>query len=87
MRKNPRNKKLLLSFVLSLLLFTNMPCLAEAAAPARPVFSVETFTNGYGIVPYADDIGWMYKQVGDHIYRRKYNYTKCVWIGNWELWV
>lgn len=63
-----------------------MPCLAEAAASAEPI-PVETLSNESGIVPCADDIGWMYKTVGDHIYRRKYNYTKGVWIGDWELWV
>lgn len=36
------------------------------------------------ISPYADDIRWVYKTVDGVLYRRKYNYTKQVWIGDWE---
>ncbi len=87
MKKNHKNKKLLFSIALSLLLFTNMPCLAEAATPAESPVSVTALAKGSGIVPYADNIKWVYKTVGNHIYRRQYNYTKNVWIGDWELCV
>lgn len=87
MKKNHKNRKFLFSITLSLLLFTNMPCLVEAAVPAEPVAPIQILSNENGIVPYADDIGWKYQTIGNHIYRRKYNYTKGVWIGDWELWV
>ena len=36
------------------------------------------------ISPYADDIRWVYKTINGVVYRRKYNYTKQVWLGDWE---
>lgn len=38
------------------------------------------------IVPYADIVGWRYKTVDGDLYRRLYNYSKEVWIGEWELY-
>lgn len=37
------------------------------------------------IVPMADVIVWKYKSINGHVYRRRYNSTKRVWIGEWEL--
>ena len=31
-----------------------------------------------------DIIKWRYKTINGYLYRRKYNYTKQVWIGHWE---
>jgi hypothetical protein len=33
----------------------------------------------------ADVIVWKYKSINGHVYRRRYNSTKRVWIGEWEL--
>jgi hypothetical protein len=37
------------------------------------------------IVPYSDIIDWRYKTIGDSLYRRQYNYSKQIWLGEWEL--
>lgn len=37
------------------------------------------------ISPHADIIEWRYKTINGKLYRRQYNYTKQMWIGNWEL--
>lgn len=45
-------------------------------------------SNTYNITeiqPKADIIGWRYKTIDNKLYRRQYNYTKQMWIGNWEL--
>lgn len=34
--------------------------------------------------PCRDDIRWRFKLINGLLYRRKYNYTKLVWVGNWE---
>ncbi len=36
------------------------------------------------IVPFADIIEWRYKSIDGKLYRRQYNYSKQVWIGQWE---
>lgn len=35
------------------------------------------------ISPRAYDYGWKYKVVNGVLYKRLYNYTLGVWIGNW----
>ncbi len=37
------------------------------------------------ITPLADIIEWRYKIEDEKIYKRLYNYTKDVWIGDWIL--
>ena len=37
-----------------------------------------------GISMRADIIDWRYKTVDGWIYRRLYNYSRGVWIGEWE---
>lgn len=36
------------------------------------------------VSPCSDDIRWRYKFIDGILYRRKYNYTKEIWIGKWE---
>lgn len=36
------------------------------------------------ISPRKDNIRWVYKEIGGKLYRRLYNFTKKVWIGDWE---
>lgn len=36
------------------------------------------------VSPKSDIIEWRYKIMNGHLYRRKYNYSKHVWIGHWE---
>lgn len=35
------------------------------------------------ITPFGDRIVWKYKTINGVLYRRKYNYTKKEWIGDW----
>lgn len=37
------------------------------------------------IQPKADIIEWRYKTENGKLYRRKFNYSKDRWIGNWEF--
>ena len=43
------------------------------------------YDNTIEIQPKADIIGWRYKTIYKKLSRRQYNYTKQMWIGNWEL--
>lgn len=33
----------------------------------------------------SDIIEWRYKTENGKLYKRKYNYTKVKWVGNWQL--
>ena len=37
------------------------------------------------INPKAEDIRWVYKTIGNTLYKRLYNFTKDEWIGDWIL--
>ena len=37
------------------------------------------------ITPLADIIDWRYMVIDGKLYRRRYNYSKQQWIGEWEL--
>lgn len=52
--------------------------------PLEYSYELETGEEEPEINPRADIIKWRYKTINGHIYRRKYNYTKHIWIGNWE---
>ncbi len=36
------------------------------------------------ITPFTDEIGWVYEYFDGVLYKRRYNYTKNCWIGDWE---
>lgn len=64
----------LTAFVLGALLFAAAPAPAKAAElPAVSSVQVKK-----------DVIKWKYKTVNGKVYRRKYNYSKGIWIGDWE---
>lgn len=52
--------------------------------PLEYSYEMETSEEEPEINPRADIIGWRYKIINNYLYRRKYNYTKHKWIGNWE---
>lgn len=52
--------------------------------PLEYSFVIESSEEGEEVNPRADIIGWRYKIMNGHLYRRKYNYTKQIWIGHWE---
>ena len=48
----------------------------------QPVFAQENISQ---IEPRSDVIGWKYKNIDGKLYKRLYNYTKELWIGDWIL--
>ena len=52
--------------------------------PLEYSYEIETSTEEPEINPRADIIKWRYKTVNGELYRRKYNYTRHIWIGHWE---
>ena len=52
--------------------------------PLEYSYELETSTEEPEINPRADIIKWRYKIMNGHLYRRKYNYSQHVWIGQWE---
>ncbi len=52
--------------------------------PLEYSYVLEDGEEDLEINPRADIIGWRYKIINNYLYRRKYNYTKRKWIGNWE---
>lgn len=37
------------------------------------------------VTPFADIIDWRYKVENNKMYKRLYNYTQQVWVGEWIL--
>lgn len=46
---------------------------------------VHASTSGKYVDVRADIIEWRYKIEEGKLYRRQYNYSKQVWIGEWEF--
>lgn len=64
----------LTAFILGALLLTAAPASAKSSElPAESSVQVKK-----------DVIKWKYKTVNGKVYRRKYNYSKGIWIGDWE---
>lgn len=79
---NRKSKVFILSFMASFILFSSMPSYVEAATSVSP--TVTTLSAGDNARK--DDIRWVYNTVNGITFRRQYNYTKGVWIGDWERW-
>ena len=45
--------------------------------------SIATLSDDYGIMPLKDDIQYRYKIENGKLYKRLYNYTIGVWVGDW----
>ena len=60
--------------------------LSILACPAATL-PVQAAAPGAGTVqPQQDSIGWRYKiENGNELYRRLYNYSIGMWIGQWEF--
>lgn len=77
-----RNKVLLFTALLS----AHLCIIASSVLPAQTITPpVITASGAESITPYSDDIQWRYKIMDGKLYRRQYNATKRVWIGEWEL--
>lgn len=68
-----KSKKIIMILFLSLSTCLLPPM--TSCAKALPTISIS---------PRKDDIRWVYKEIGGTLYRRQYNFTKNVWIGDWE---
>ncbi len=79
-------KKLLAAIVVSL----NLAALGSEVVYAEPstlqsaVPPVLETSDPQSYSTLSDIIGWRYKSVDGHVYRRQYNYSKEKWIGEWE---
>lgn len=49
------------------------------------VSPIVSFAATTEVEPRADIIEWRYKTENGKIYRRQYNYSKQVWVGEWEF--
>lgn len=60
--------------------------LGSVALPGLAVMELSTAVAEFDgeITILADIIDWRYKTVDGWIYRRLYNYSRGVWIGEWE---
>ena len=81
-------KKLSLSLIALLTGFLLFPTEVMASSPKNLIcptnITIMEQTDPI-IVPYSDIIDWRYKTIGDSLYRRQYNYSKQIWLGEWEL--
>lgn len=76
-------KRLFLSALLGttiILSSTSVAFCADTVTTPAPVASDST-----EITPRKDDIGWRYTTINGKLFRRQFNYTKGLWIGDWEL--
>lgn len=77
-------KKIVISFGAVILISASVtPTMVSYAA--SPVNLFDTDVSAVSVNPRADIIDWRYKTVGNEVFRRKYNYSKRKWIGEWEL--
>ncbi len=74
---------LFLSIIFTISLCFIVPSPTSTSPKSLTFFNTTNEMNG--ISPYADNIGWKYTFINGKLYRRLYNFTKNVWIGNWEL--
>lgn len=80
--KKLKNK--LFYFLLSSILWITAFCPVMAKTPYTQSSSQNNVTISE-VTPRADNIDWRFQMIDGKLYRRLYNYTKNVWIGDWEL--
>lgn len=68
--------------IISILLLTLIFSFGSAQSTSISANEVESKTT---IESRADVIEWRYKIKNGKLYKRKYNYTKKQWIGDWIL--
>ena len=70
------SKIALIAVLCSLSLLFVVPSSSITASAATP-------PQEEGVAPQADVLEWMYDYRGTHIYKRLYNATTGVWVGDW----
>lgn len=81
-----KKSKLIVSCLAALtLVCTVAPCSTHADANVTATQEVTAIGNSdEGIMPLSDDIRYLYKKTADgHMYKRLYNFSKGMWIGDW----
>lgn len=69
----------------ALLILLSVGFLCMGADPTTLVVQAqECIQENQTISPRSDIIDWRYKVVDGYLYRRQFNYSKEVWIGEWE---
>lgn len=75
-----KNRKNFFVLFLSLAIIFFSPITANASI----ISSTSINLPSSEISPCSEDIRWVYQKIGNQLYRRQFNYTRNVWIGNWE---
>lgn len=78
-RKNRITWNKLVKIIIFVLCLTVPECLTYAKGVE---FNIK---KSVSVEVYADDIQWKYKVENGKVYKRLYNYTKNVWIGEWKF--
>lgn len=68
-------KKSIVALSFSLLTLSSIPIHVSADLPKS--------MTSTAVSPRKEDIRWVYKKEGNAIYKRLYNFTTQVWIGDW----
>lgn len=76
-------KGIALLFTLCAMLITGGPDIQYFASPKNNTAIAE---DGSTITPFSDILEWRYKVEDGKLYRRLYNRSRNVWIGEWELY-
>lgn len=84
-----RKSRFVVVGLLVMILVTTFFPLSAAALPNDAVIMLQENERpqmaGQGeVTPQAQVIDWRYKVIDGYLYRRLYNYTLGVWIGEWE---
>lgn len=69
-----------------LLLTLGALCMAFALSlcPAAGITTQAAAHDPAGVImPYADNIGYCYLQIGNKLFKRLHNHTTGTWIGDW----
>lgn len=77
-------KNRIVAGVFLLVALISLPINVEAEV--NDTYQIESMivTEENSIMPCADIIKWRYKTVNGVLYKRKFNYSKNEWIGNWQ---
>jgi len=80
-----KKSKLIVSCLAALTLVCSVaPCSTHADANVSAQEVTAIGNSDEGIMPLSDDIRYVYKDTADgHRYKRLYNFSKGMWVGDW----
>ena len=65
--------------------FVGLQVSAATPAPSQIPVIKSIDAGSETIQPRKDKIDWVYKSENGQVYRRLFNFSKNVWIGDWEV--